>query len=172
MCFSSQLPNPPSALYPQGYLRVHMSLTTQACTCFVDLQKASDPWNIPWGCLGVWGVWLAVTSLLFPASWTPPGLPFISDSIHIFMDRICRCSQVVESFLFSVHKISFLPSSDDVVLLPSAGSGIQLALEQFAAKCGAAGMRTSKSEAMEVWSQVRREGSMRLTDGLEPNLSV
>lgn len=63
------------------------------------------------------------------------GSPFISDSIHIFMDRI--------------SPISFLPSSDDVVLLPSADSGIQLALEQFAAKCGAAGMRTSNSKAME-----------------------
>lgn len=138
MRFSSQLRNPRLALYPlpSRIFEGAQSFTNQAYTCFVYLQKASDPWNIPQGCFGSMGVCgLLLQAICSLRLGLRQGSPFISDSIHIFMDRI--------------SPISFLPSSDDVVLLPSADSGIQLALEQFAAKCGAARMGTSKSEATE-----------------------
>ncbi|KAL3970507.1 aldehyde oxidase [Sarotherodon galilaeus] len=60
---------------------------------------------------------------------------------------------------------------DDVVLLVSSNDGLQLALEQFAAKCEAAGMRisTSKSEAM-VLSRKRVEGPLQVGDKFLPQV--
>ena len=68
------------------------------------------------------------------------------------MEKISRHSRVVEGVGFGDLQIP----SDDVVLLASWKSDLQLSLGRFAAQCDAAGMRvsTSKSEAM-VLSQKR-----------------
>ena len=58
-----------------------------------------------------------------------------------FMDRISRFSQVVERICFSDLRIGSLLFADDVVLLTSSVRDLQISLDQFAAECGAAGMR-------------------------------
>nr|XP_054597215.1 uncharacterized protein LOC129163481 [Nothobranchius furzeri] len=72
-------------------------------------------------------------------------VPFIT-----FMDRISRCSYGVECVEFGGRRISSLLFADDVVLLASSSSDLQLLLGRFTAECEAAGMRisTSKSETM------------------------
>ena len=68
----------------------------------------------------------------------------------IFMDSISRRSQAAEGVGFNGLRISSLLFADDVVLLVSSNSDLQLAMGLFAAECEAAGMRisASKSEAM------------------------
>ena len=57
---------------------------------------------------------------------------------------------MVEGVRFGDLRILSLLFADDVVLLASSNSDLQLSLGQFAAECEAAGMKisTSKSEAM------------------------
>ncbi|XP_070399338.1 uncharacterized protein [Nothobranchius furzeri] len=66
------------------------------------------------------------------------------------MDRISRRSRGVECVEFGGRRISSLLFADDVVLLASSSSDLQLLLGRFAAECEAAGMRvsTSNSETM------------------------
>ena len=66
------------------------------------------------------------------------------------MDRISWNSQVAEGVNFGGSQIPSLLFADDVVLLASSNSDLQLSLAWFATKCQAVGMRisTSKSEAM------------------------
>lgn len=102
MHFSSQLRNPRLALYPlpSRIFEGAQSLTNQAYTCFVYLQKASDPWNIPWGCFGSMGVCgLLLQAIRSLRLGLRQGSLFISDSIHIFMDRICRCSHEIDRWI-------------------------------------------------------------------------
>ena len=78
------------------------------------------------------------------------GCPLSSVLFRIFMDRICRCSQAAEGFKFGGLWIPSLVFTDDMVMLTSLNSYLQLALGWFATECEAAGMRiiTSKFEAM------------------------
>ena len=72
------------------------------------------------------------------------------------MDRISRSSQVVERVKFDDLQIPSLLFADDLILLASSNSDLQLSLARFVAECEAVGMRigTSKSKAM-VLSQKR-----------------
>ena len=78
------------------------------------------------------------------------GCPLLSVLFIIFMGRISRCSQAAEGVGFGGPRILSLLFANDVVLLASSNSDLQLPLGRFAAECEAAGMRisTSKSEAM------------------------
>nr|XP_054589525.1 RNA-directed DNA polymerase from mobile element jockey isoform X1 [Nothobranchius furzeri] len=141
--------------------------------CFVDLEKAYDlvPRGILWGTLqeyGVGGFLLrAIQSLyqrsvslvriagsksdLFPVRvGLRQGCPLSPVLFITFMDRISRRSRGVECVEFGGRRISSLLFADDVVLLASSSSDLQLLLGRFAAECEAAGMRisTSKSETM------------------------
>lgn len=53
-------------------------------------------------------------------------------------------------FCFGGLKISSLVFADDVVLLPSSGGDLQLALGQFAAECEASRKRISTSKSKVV----------------------
>uniref|UniRef100_A0A8C6L319 Reverse transcriptase domain-containing protein n=1 Tax=Nothobranchius furzeri TaxID=105023 RepID=A0A8C6L319_NOTFU len=66
------------------------------------------------------------------------------------MNRISRRSRGVEFVEFGGRRISYLLFADDVVLLASSSSDLQLLLGRSAAECEAAGIRisTSKSETM------------------------
>ena len=55
------------------------------------------------------------------------------------MDRISSCSQVVEGVGFSDLWIPSLLFAEDVILLASSNSDLQLSLGRFAAECEAAG---------------------------------
>ncbi|KAI3377606.1 hypothetical protein L3Q82_008432 [Scortum barcoo] len=81
----------------------------------------------------------------------------------IFMDRISRRSIMGEGVRFGDLRIPSLLFADDVVLLASSSSDLQLSLGRFAAECEAAGMRisTSKSEAM-VLSRERVDCPLRV----------
>uniref|UniRef100_A0A8C6Q6A0 Reverse transcriptase domain-containing protein n=1 Tax=Nothobranchius furzeri TaxID=105023 RepID=A0A8C6Q6A0_NOTFU len=141
--------------------------------CFVDLEKAYDrvPRGTLWGTLqeyGVGGFLLrAIQSLyqrsvslvriagsksdLFPVRvGLRQGCPLSPVLFITFMDRISRRSRGVECVEFGGRRISSLLFADDVVLLASSSSDLQLLLGRFAAECEAAGMRisTSKSETM------------------------
>uniref|UniRef100_A0A8C6LDH0 Reverse transcriptase domain-containing protein n=1 Tax=Nothobranchius furzeri TaxID=105023 RepID=A0A8C6LDH0_NOTFU len=141
--------------------------------CFVDLEKAYDrvPRGTLWGTLqeyGVGGFLLrAIQSLyqrsvslvriagsksdLFPVRvGLRQGCPLSPVLFITFMDRISRHSRGVECVEFGGRRISSLLFADDVVLLASSSSDLQLLLGRFAAECEAAGMRisTSKSETM------------------------
>ena len=141
--------------------------------CFVDLEKAYDrvPRGILWGVLREYGVdgslLRAIQSLyrrsaslvrvagsksdLFPVGvGLRQGCPLSPVLFIVFMDRISRRSRVGEGIGFGGGRISSLLFADDVVLLASSNSDLQLSLGRFAAECEAAGMRisTSKSEAM------------------------
>uniref|UniRef100_A0A8C6LWU7 Reverse transcriptase domain-containing protein n=1 Tax=Nothobranchius furzeri TaxID=105023 RepID=A0A8C6LWU7_NOTFU len=141
--------------------------------CFVDLEKAYDrvPRGTLWGTLqeyGVGGFLLrAIQSLyqrsvslvriagsksdLFPVRvGLRQGCPLSPVLFITFMDIISRRSRGVECVEFGGRRISSLLFADDVVLLASSSSDLQLLLGRFAAECEAAGMRisTSKSETM------------------------
>uniref|UniRef100_A0A8C6NUK4 Reverse transcriptase domain-containing protein n=1 Tax=Nothobranchius furzeri TaxID=105023 RepID=A0A8C6NUK4_NOTFU len=144
--------------------------------CFVDLEKAYD--RVPRGTLqeyGVGGLLLrAIQSLyqrsvslvriagsksdLFPVKVGLHQGCNLSPVLFItFMDRISRRSRGVECVAFGGRRISSLLFPDDVVLLASSSSDLQLLLGRFMAKCEAAGMRisTSKSETMVLdWERV------------------
>uniref|UniRef100_A0A8C6KH39 Reverse transcriptase domain-containing protein n=1 Tax=Nothobranchius furzeri TaxID=105023 RepID=A0A8C6KH39_NOTFU len=145
--------------------------------CFVDLEKAYR--RVPRGTLwetlqeyGVGGFLLrAIQSLyqslvriagsksdLFPVRvGLRQGCPLSPVLFITFMDRISRCSRGVECVEFVGRRISSLLFADDVVLLASSSSDLQLLLGRFAAECEAAGMRisTSKSETMVLdWKRV------------------
>lgn len=64
-----------------------------------------------------------------------------------FMDRISRCNQVAKDGIFSGHRILSLLFTDDIVLLASSNSDIQLAMGQ--AKCKAARMRVGASKWLQ-----------------------
>ena len=57
----------------------------------------------------------------------------------IFMDRFSRRSQPVEEVGFGGVQIPSLLFADDVVLLASVSSDLQLSLGRFAAECEVAG---------------------------------
>lgn len=61
------------------------------------------------------------------------------------MDRISRCSKVVEGFHFGGLTIS-LTFTDYVVLLVTSSDDLQLELEWFIAKCEVVEMRISASK--------------------------
>ena len=79
-----------------------------------------------------------------------PLCPLSPILIMTFMDRIIRCSQVVEGGRVGDLRVGSLLLADDVVLLAPSVRDPQLSLDRLAAECQAAGMRicTSKSEAM------------------------
>ena len=141
--------------------------------CFVDLEKAYDrvPQSILWGVLreyGVDGLLLRAIRSLYhrsqslvriASSKSDPfpvrvglrqGCPLSPVLFITFMDRISRRSHAVEGVRFGDLRIPSLLFADDVVLLASSNSDLQLSLGRFAAECEAAGMKisTSKSEAM------------------------
>uniref|UniRef100_A0A8C6M7F1 Reverse transcriptase domain-containing protein n=1 Tax=Nothobranchius furzeri TaxID=105023 RepID=A0A8C6M7F1_NOTFU len=140
--------------------------------CFVDLEKAYDhvPRGTLWGTLReyrVGGFLRAIQCLyqrsvslvriagsksdLFPVRvGLRQGCPLSPVLFITFMDRISRRSRGVECVEFGGRRISSLLFADDVVLLASSSSDLQLLLGRFAAECEAAGMRisTSKSETM------------------------
>uniref|UniRef100_A0A8C6KS35 Reverse transcriptase domain-containing protein n=1 Tax=Nothobranchius furzeri TaxID=105023 RepID=A0A8C6KS35_NOTFU len=101
--------------------------------CFVDSEKAYD--HVPRGTL--WGTLHKVG--------LRQGCPLSPVLFITFMDRISRRSCGVECVEFGGRRISSLLFADDVVLLASSSSDLQLLLGRFAA-----GMRisTSKSETM------------------------
>ena len=83
------------------------------------------------------------------------GCPLSPVLFIIFMDRIFRHSQAAEGVRFSGLQILSLLFADDVILLASSNSDLQVALGGFAAQCEATGMKTSKSEAMVLsWKRV------------------
>uniref|UniRef100_A0A8C6MJY5 Reverse transcriptase domain-containing protein n=1 Tax=Nothobranchius furzeri TaxID=105023 RepID=A0A8C6MJY5_NOTFU len=141
--------------------------------CFLDLEKAYDcvPRGTLWGTLqehGVGGLLLrAIQSLyqrsvslvriagsksdLFPVRiGLCQGCPLSPVLFINFMDRISRHSRGVECVKFGGRRISSLVFADDVVLLASSSSDLQLLLGRSTAECEVAGMRisTSKSETM------------------------
>uniref|UniRef100_A0A8C6KI17 Reverse transcriptase domain-containing protein n=1 Tax=Nothobranchius furzeri TaxID=105023 RepID=A0A8C6KI17_NOTFU len=161
------------ALYPCKGDGGHMGVCPTIHMCFVDLEKAYDrvPRGTLWGTLqeyGVGGFLLrAIQSLyqrsvslvrmagsksdLFPVRVGLRQRCPLSPVLFItFMDRISRCSHGVECVEFGGRRILSLLFVDDVVLLASSSSDLQLLLGRFAAECEAAGMRisTSKSETM------------------------
>ncbi|KAI3354196.1 hypothetical protein L3Q82_018734 [Scortum barcoo] len=71
-------------------------------------------------------------------------------TLQYITHQISRHSHREESVQLGDLRISLLLFADDVVLLASSDCDLQHALEWFAAKCEAVGMkgRTSKSEAM------------------------
>ena len=73
----------------------------------------------------------------------------------IFMDRISRCSQVVEGVRF-IGLCSLL-FADDVVLLTSSNNVLQVSLGWFAVECEAAGMRISTSKSEVYCGEERAE---------------
>ncbi|MDG2595023.1 reverse transcriptase domain-containing protein, partial [Vibrio parahaemolyticus] len=87
------------------------------------------------------------------------------------MDRISKCSRVVEGVRFGDGRISSLLFADDVVLLAPSNSDLQLSLGRFAAECEAAGMRisTSKSEAM-VLSRKRVDCPLEVGEEVLPQV--
>uniref|UniRef100_A0A8C6Q2D3 Reverse transcriptase domain-containing protein n=1 Tax=Nothobranchius furzeri TaxID=105023 RepID=A0A8C6Q2D3_NOTFU len=142
-------------------------------TCFVDLERAYDrvPRGTLWGTLQEYGVGdflsRAIQSLyqrrvslvcvvgrksdLSPVRVGPrQGCPLSPVLFITFMDRISRHSRGVEFVEFGGRRILSLLFADDVVLLASSSSDLQLLLGRFAAECEAVGMRisTSKSETM------------------------
>ena len=68
------------------------------------------------------------------------------------MDRLSRCSRAAEGVGFGGLRIPSLLFADDVVLLSSSNSDLQLSLGGFAVECEAARMRisTSKSETVDL----------------------
>ena len=154
--------------------------------CFVDLEKAYDcvPRGILWGVLREYGVdgplLVAIQSLyrrslslvriagnksdLFPVRvGLRQGCPLSPVLFITFMDRISRRSRVVEGVGFGGGRISSLLFADDVVLLASSSSDLQLLLGCFTAEYEVAGMKisTSKSEAM-VLSRKRVDCPLRV----------
>ena len=72
----------------------------------------------------------------FPArDGLPQGCPLSLVLFIIFMDRISRHSQTEEEFGFHGLRILSLLFADDVVLLVSLNSDLQLSLGWFAAEC-------------------------------------
>ena len=69
------------------------------------------------------------------------GCPLSQVPFIIFIDRISRHSQMVEGVGFSDLRIPSLLFADDVVLLASLNSDLQLPLGWFVAECEAMGMR-------------------------------
>uniref|UniRef100_A0A8C6KR66 Reverse transcriptase domain-containing protein n=1 Tax=Nothobranchius furzeri TaxID=105023 RepID=A0A8C6KR66_NOTFU len=141
--------------------------------CFVDLEKAYDrvPRGTLWGTLqeyGVGGFLLRVIQSLYQRSVSlvriagsmsdlflvrvglRQGCPLSPVLFITFMHRISRHSRGVECVEFGGRRILSLLFADDVVLLASSSSDLQVLLGRFAAECEAAGMRisTSKSETM------------------------
>uniref|UniRef100_A0A8C6LXR3 Reverse transcriptase domain-containing protein n=1 Tax=Nothobranchius furzeri TaxID=105023 RepID=A0A8C6LXR3_NOTFU len=139
--------------------------------CFVDLEKAYDhgPRGTLWGTLqeyGVGGLLLRAIQSLYQRSVSlvriagsksdlfqvrvglRQGCPLSPVLFITFMDRISRHSRGVECVEFGGRRILSLLFADDVVLLASSSSDLQLLLGWFAAECEATGMRisTSKSE--------------------------
>ena len=84
------------------------------------------------------------------------GRPLSPVLFIIFMDRISRCSQVLEGVEFCDLQIPSLLFADDVVLLASSNSDLQLSLGRFAAECEPAGMRISTSKSMAVVLSLER----------------
>lgn len=69
--------------------------------------------------------------------WTPPGLPFVTDSVQTFYRQNFKGVR----FGFPRIQITSLLFGDDVVLLVSLSCAFQPALGQFAPMCEAAVMR-------------------------------
>ena len=70
----------------------------------------------------------------------------------VYMNWIDKCSQADERATIGNCKISRLLFADDLVLLSSAESGLQRALNGFADACNTAGMKisTAKTEVLNL----------------------
>lgn len=94
---------------------------------------------------------VCVAGLIPSGSWTLPGM-FLSTKLLLFMDRVSRCSEEVDSVQFGCLRILFLLFADDVCVcfLDSSIDILHLSLGQFAAECEMDRMRISsfKSEAI------------------------
>ena len=66
----------------------------------------------------------------------------------VYMNLIDKCSQADECPTIGSSKISCLLFAHDFVLLPSAESGHQLALNSFEDACHTAGIKTSTAKTM------------------------
>uniref|UniRef100_A0A8D3C086 Reverse transcriptase domain-containing protein n=1 Tax=Scophthalmus maximus TaxID=52904 RepID=A0A8D3C086_SCOMX len=162
-----------SSLPLQGSWRGAWEYAHPVYMCFVYLEKAYDrvPREILWEVLreyGVRGSLLgAIQSLYTQSNSCVRVLGSKSDSFPvgvglrqgcalspilfvIFMDRISRRSRGGVGLQLGGLGISSLLFADDVVLMEPSVCDLQHSLDQFAAECGAVGMRisTSKSEAM------------------------
>lgn len=93
---------------------------------------------------------VCVAGLISSGSWTLPGM-LLSTKLLLFMDRVSRCSEEVDSVQFGCLRILFLLFADDVCVcvLDSSIDILHLSLGQFAAECEMDRMRISsfKSEA-------------------------
>ena len=71
------------------------------------------------------------------------------------MNRIDKCSQADECATIGSSKISRLLFADDLVLLSSTKSGLQLALNSFADACNTTGikLRTAKTEILLIFQE-------------------
>ncbi len=76
---------------------------------------------------------------------------------------------VVEGVRFSCLRITSLLFADDVVLLASSNSDLQLSRRQFTAECEAAEMRISTSETV-VLSQRRVDCQLQVGEELLPQV--
>lgn len=65
-----------------------------------------------------------------------------------FMDRISRCSRVIDSVRFRILVILSLLFADDVVLLASLNSDLWFRLGQFESETPGMKIRASKSESI------------------------
>ena len=114
---------------------------------------------------------------LFPVRVGPcQGCPLSPVLFTIFIDRISRRCQVVEGVRFGGLQIPSPLFADDMVLLGSSNSDLQLSLGQFAPGKGWIAHSRLGESRFPKWrssnilgscSRVRGKWSKRLTDGLE-----
>ena len=84
------------------------------------------------------------------ACWPPPGWPLVTNPVCYFHGQDLKEQPGEENIRFGVLRVVSLLYVDDAVLLASLHPDLLQALERFAVKCEAVGMRvsTSKSEAV------------------------
>ena len=147
-------------------------------TAFIDLEKAYDrvPRDLLWSVMKEYGIsgrlLVAIRSLYNDCKSHVRINGSKSDSFRvrvglrqgcvlspllfiIFMDRISRRSTTPDCVTMGNARVESLLFADDVARLASSSSGLQRALDRFAAECTMAGMQisTKKTEVMVLSRQ-------------------
>lgn len=118
---------------------------------------------------------LTIRQTCFCVAGSPLWLPFVTDSIHYFMDRISQSSRVGKWVRFSGLRIPSLLFADYIVNLASSVTEVRLSLGQFAAKSEVAAHLTPKP-CSKAWKRVdctprRRAVMEQKVNGAQDGLS-
>ena len=97
------------------------------------------------------GKWQAIKAVLC-GRWATTRVRLVTSPFIVYMNWIDKYTQADECTTIGNCKISRLLFADDLVLLSSAESGLQRALNSFADACNTAGMKisTAKTEVLHL----------------------